>query len=96
METQKTISEWADEVGIKPDAHRAVARAGEELHEALEALAAGNKAGAAVEIADVVICLNVAASKLGVDLQAEINAKMQINRNRKWRLDETGCAYHIK
>jgi NTP pyrophosphatase (non-canonical NTP hydrolase) len=96
METQRTISEWADAVGINPDPYRAVFRAGEELQEALDDLAAGRITDAGVELADVVICLHVAASKLGIDLQATINSKMQVNRNRKWRLDETGCAYHIK
>jgi hypothetical protein len=71
-------------------------RAGEELQEALDDLAAGRMTDAAFELADVVICLHVAASKMGVDLQAHIDAKMQINRNRQWRLDATGCAYHVK
>ena len=96
METQQSITEWADSVGIQPDPYRAVTRAGEELQEALDELLAGRSQDAAIELADVVICLHVAASKMGVDLQAEIDAKMRINRNRQWRLDATGCAYHIK
>ena len=96
METQKTISDWADAVGITSDPHRAVKRAGEELQEALDDLDAGRMSNAAVELADVVICLHVAASKMGVDLQNEIDAKMKINRARQWRLDATGCAYHVK
>lgn len=96
METQQSIADWADAVGIKPDPRRAVERAGEELQEALDALASGSATTVGVELADVVICLHVAATKLGVDLQALIDAKMKVNRARKWRLDETGCAYHVK
>ena len=96
METQQSISDWADAVGINPDAKRAVERAGEELQEAIDAFATGTTTAVGVEIADVVICLNVAASKLGVDLQTLVDAKMKINRARKWRVDETGCAYHVK
>ena len=96
METQATITAWADAVGIKPEPFRAVERAGEELREALADLEVGAVEDAGVELADVVICLFVAASRMGVDLQAEIDAKMQVNRSRTWRLDETGCAYHVK
>lgn len=96
METQQSISDWADAVGIKSDPKRAIERAGEELQEAIDALATGSATHAGVELADVVICLHVAASKLGVDLQELIDAKMKINRARKWRVDESGCAYHVK
>lgn len=96
METQATIADWANGVGINPEPQRAVERAGEELQEAIDALASGDTAAAGVEIADVVICLCVAAAKLGVDLQAAIDAKMKINRGRTWKLDASGCAYHVK
>ncbi len=96
METQATITEWADSVGIKPDIWRAVTRAREEMQEALDDIANGDIAAAGVELADVVICLHVAASRMGVDLQSAIDAKMTINRSRKWRVDPTGCAYHVK
>lgn len=95
-ETQATINEWANSVGIKADAARSIARAQEELDEAIDEVSAGDIKKAGVEIADVVICLFVAASRLGVDLQAEIDAKMKINRKREWRVDESGCAYHVK
>jgi len=96
LETQATITEWAKSVGIKPDILRAVMRAKEEMDEALVDISRGDIAAAGVELADVVICLHVAASLMGVDLQAAIDTKMQINRNRTWRVDATGCAYHVK
>ena len=96
LETQSTITAWADAVGITAEPVRAVMRAGEELHEAIADLQVGAVEDAGVELADVVICLFVAASKMGVDLQAEIDAKMSINRKRQWRVDETGSAYHVK
>ena len=79
----------SDLVGINADPYRAVLRASEELQEALEEIAAGRNEDAGVELADVVICLHVAASKIGVNLQDAIDAKI-------WRIDETGCAYHVK
>lgn len=96
METQATINEWAYSVGINAAPIRSVERAVEEIDEALAELRAGGTAKAGVEIADAIICLMVAASRLGVDIQAEIDAKMQINRARQWRVDETGCVYHVK
>lgn len=96
METQATIAEWAHSVGIDAEPVRAVERAQEEMDEALDEVRDGNLDKASVELADVVICLYVAASKMGVDLQSEIDAKMKINRAREWRKDQTGCVYHVK
>ena len=95
-ETQKSIVEWAASVGIDAAPAHAVERAAEEMAEALDEVRAGEIDKAGVELADVVICLFVAASKMGVDLQAEIDAKMKINRGRTWRRDERGCVYHVK
>jgi NTP pyrophosphatase (non-canonical NTP hydrolase) len=44
----------------------------------------------------VVEAMSVIATTLGVSLQAEINRKMQINRERVWRVDGSGCGYHRK
>ena len=30
------------------------------------------------------------------DLQEAVDAKMQVNRARQWKMDGTGCGYHIK
>ena len=66
------------------------------MNEALVEARDGNFDKCAVELADVVICLFVASARMGKDLQAEIDAKMQINRARQWRIDESGCAYHVR
>jgi len=95
-ETQATISEWAASVGINAEPERVVTRAAEEMDEALDAVRSGDMQHTAVELADVVICLFVAAERMGVDLQAEIDAKMRINRGRTWRRDASGCVYHVK
>ncbi len=34
--------------------------------------------------------------KLQSNLQKQVDAKMVINRERKWRLDESGHGYHVK
>jgi hypothetical protein len=48
------------------------------------------------EIADVVIVLYRLASRLGVDLHQEVEKKMAINRNREWKLDNSGHGYHVR
>ena len=95
METQMSINDWARSVGINANPRRSVERASEELAEALVEIDAGQHLAAGIELADVVVCLYVAASRIGVNLQNLIDAKMEVNRKREWRLDESGCAYHI-
>lgn len=97
-ETQETIGLWADEVfGKVTDLPRAVRRADEEMAELLEeASGDANPGRMAKEMADVVIVLMRIAHVIGIDLAATINAKMAINRGRKWRADGTGHGYHIK
>lgn len=48
------------------------------------------------EMADVGICLMMAADILGFNLLAEMRAKHTINQKRKWVVDELGCLRHIK
>lgn len=94
METQETIKEWADSVGINPTFPRAVERAAEEMDEALIASYSNDKESTAFELADVMITVYIAASVLGVDIHSKINEKMEVNRSRKWKRDNTGCVYH--
>jgi NTP pyrophosphatase (non-canonical NTP hydrolase) len=98
-ETQKTISEWAENTfGPSGSCARVAARANEEMAELLRALTSddANIAKAAEEIADVVIVLYRLATRLGVDIQFEIEQKMEINRNRVWTKDGTGHGYHLR
>ena len=47
------------------------------------------------EIADVAILLDVLADRWEVDLQAEKNAKMKINRARIWICHGDGTGHHV-
>jgi hypothetical protein len=97
-ETQTSISSWANETfGPAGSNARVAARANEEMAELLRALTADDaspKAGA--EVADIVIVLYRLATRLGIDLHAEIDRKMAINRAREWKLDATGHGYHVR
>lgn len=97
-ETQDSISIWANETfGAAGSNARVAARANEEMAELLRCLTADdNHPKAAEEIADVVIVLYRAAWRLGVDLHAEIDRKMAINRKRVWTTDKTGHGYHVR
>jgi Phosphoribosyl-ATP pyrophosphohydrolase. len=94
LETQKTISDWAESVfGPSSSNARVAARANEEMAELLRILTADdqNIVDAAEEIADVIIVLSRLATRMGIDLAYEIDRKMQINRKREWKLDGSGA-----
>lgn len=97
-ETQATISRWAEETfGPAGSNARAISRANREMAELLEHVTSDDRhPEAAEEIADIVIVLSRVMTRLGVDLQTEIDRKMAKNRARKWRLDGTGHGYHVK
>jgi len=97
VETQQSITAWADETfGPSTSNMRIATRANEEMAELLRALSVDDTSpDAAVEIADVVIVLSRLASKLGVDIAAEVDRKMSINRHqRTWVLDGSGHGQH--
>jgi MazG-like family len=98
VETQATISAWAESTfGPSGSNARAIARANREMAELLEHVTADDRhPEAAEEIADIVIVLSRVMTRLGVDLQDEIDRKMAKNRARKWKLDGTGHGYHVK
>lgn len=97
-ETQATISAWAEETfGPISSTMRVAVRANEEMAELLRALSSDDaNPKAAEEIADVVIVLYRVAARLGVELPAEVDRKMAVNRAREWRLDGTGHGYHVR
>jgi hypothetical protein len=97
-ETQQTISQWAlDTFGPVGSNVRVAARANEEMSELLRALTVDEShPKAAEEIADIVIVLYRLATRLSVDLNAEVDRKMEINRKREWKLDNTGHGYHVR
>jgi len=47
------------------------------------------------EAADVLIVLYQVATAYGFDLHAEVDRKMEINRNRKWKVDKDGVGQHL-
>lgn len=96
-ETQQTIAEWAEETfGAAHDPAVLVDRAAIELAELREALAANQIAEIGKETADVAILLYRLMEMHGLDLQAEIDAKMDENRGRRWRPKGDGTGSHIK
>jgi NTP pyrophosphatase (non-canonical NTP hydrolase) len=97
IETQESVSVWAEETfGPISTKIRVAARANEEMAELLRELAIDdNNRKAGEEIADIIIILYRLASRLNINVQTEIAAKMEINRRRSWRLDGTGHGYHL-
>ena len=95
-ETSQSILEWGDATFGKVDNPLAlVTRAREELTELEEALADDDANGAAQEAADVVILLHRLVGLMGKDLSQEVDAKMAINRKRKWKAAGDGTGGHI-
>lgn len=90
------VRDWQQETFGVTTLQRAYERCIEELGELSRAVRGGklDKAKAAEECADVCIVMCAVCAELGFDLAAQIQAKMAINRKRKWRLTGDGCGYH--
>lgn len=96
-ETQQSIGAWQVETfGRFNDNVAAFDRSDEEWWELVDAVASGDINEIGREMADVMIVLMGWADQLGIDLQAEIDAKMQINRSRRWATNGDGTGQHIK
>ena len=97
METQKTISSWAEQTfGPVNDLTILVKRADTELQELLEAVQKGDIPEIGKETADVIILLVRLLEQSGLDLDNELNKKMQENRARSWVRKGDGTGNHIK
>ena len=95
-ETSQTIREWGDATfGEARDLTALVARARAELDELEEAVGAGEMAEAGREAADVVILLHRLVALAGMDLGEQLDAKMTVNRARKWRAAGDGTGGHV-
>jgi NTP pyrophosphatase (non-canonical NTP hydrolase) len=95
-ETQESIHKWAvNTFGNVIKQSTYAIRMNLEVAELLQKLDQGKWPAAREECADVFIVLCCVASQLGIDLQDEVNRKMEINRNRKWKLHGDGTAQHI-
>lgn len=106
METQQSITAWAE--GTFGPSHPAViaARMNKEVAELVSGLAAHARLEVSdieptaldairEECADVGVMLLQVCEKLGVDLQTAINYKMAVNRSRVWAKSATGDFQHV-
>lgn len=98
MMDQEDIADWADETfGTASSNARVAARANEEMSELLRALTSDDQhPKAAEEVADIIIVLCRLAQRMGFDIEAEIDRKMEINRKRQWNVDKDGHGYHVR
>lgn len=101
-ENQETIAHWAKAVfGPATEPLVLVDRAQIELDELRDAVVdaqtdheARKEVGA--ETADILILLYRLLTEFGLDKQEVIDAKMQINRSRKWNPKGDGTGNHVK
>ena len=92
-ETSATITKWGDEAfGPVSDLTVLTQRARIEFEELEHAVRAGDEDQIGAEAADIVILLHRLVGLLGRDLNEEVDAKMLINRQRKWRPRATASA----
>ena len=95
-ETSHTIREWGDAIfGAPQDLTVLVKRARVEMDELEQALRDDDHAEAGREAADVVILLHRLVAILGHDLNEQVDAKMQVNRARKWKAAGDGTGGHV-
>ena len=97
-ETQKTVSEWATKTfGYPKSPDVAIRRMLQECEELYIKLGEGcTHEQYADEIADIIICGYQVMNTLGFDMNACIDHKMEINRARKWKLNNDGTGQHVK
>lgn len=95
-ETSNSIRVWGDEAfGKVADLSALVARARGELDELEQAIRANDRPEIGREAADVVILLHRLVALAGMDLSDEVDAKMAINRARKWNAAGDGTGGHV-
>lgn len=96
METQQSVNEWQRETfGEQSNPFAIADKLLRELWELHAKMQKGTRSEIAEELADVQIVLWQLAGAYRVDLQAEVDRKMAINRARKWRLHGDGTAQHV-
>jgi NTP pyrophosphatase (non-canonical NTP hydrolase) len=99
MENQKTICDWAIRTfGYPANPQVIMDRMFQEVRE-LENVDYQKKDSfekISDECADILIVLYQVADVFGLDLHSCVNHKMQINRARKWKLNNDGTAQHVK
>lgn len=97
IETQKSISEWAVETfGPTGTNLRVALRMNNEMAELLDKLAKNDNDPEAIEEAgDIIIVAMRLFERFNINFWDVVEAKMAINRARKWKADGTGCGQHI-
>lgn len=97
IETQKSISDWAVETfGATGSNLRVALRMNNEMAELLDKLAKNDTDPNAVEEAgDIIIVAMRLFERFGVNFWDVVEAKMLVNRARKWKKDGTGCGQHV-
>ena len=91
-ETQQTIVEWAKATFGEPANQAVWEKLDDEFTEMGEAK---DDEQCAKEAADVYVVLVQYVNLLGYDLHDLVDAKMAINRRRKWDVRPGGVAQHI-
>jgi len=97
MDTQHTVSQWAEETfGPATDPSVLVRRAENELQELAQAVTDGDTEEIGKETADVVILLMRLLEQSQLSLSDEIDKKMRENRARTWIKKGDGTGSHVK
>lgn len=97
METQETITAWAQATfGEPPTPCALVARLNEEMAELVSVAAQVfySVDDMVSECADVYIVLCQITAWYGRSLQAAVDQKMRVNRARKWKVTSEGLGQH--
>lgn len=89
-ELQSEIAEWADSVVPERTALSVIAKMLGEVGE----LIASERMADPSEIADVLILALDLAHLQGIDASEAIRQKLEINKGRKWKVADNGCAQH--
>lgn len=89
---QREVSEWADSVYPNRSFQTTVGK----FHEEIAELEQSGHADPS-EFADVLILALDLATQCGIDIEAAVRAKLEVNYKRKWAVDQhTGLMSHVK
>jgi NTP pyrophosphatase (non-canonical NTP hydrolase) len=91
QELQVEIAQCADQLNPNRTALSLIAKMLEELGE----LIASERQDDPLELADVLILALDLAHIKQIDLAVAVQAKMQINRQRQWRIADNGAMSHV-
>lgn len=104
VENQKTIVKWAlSTFGEPENGLSLINRLKEEVYELAAACVVYENVGTKLElqkimseIADVVVMAYQVCNWYGHDLHELVDKKMEINRNRKWKVMGNGIGQHVE